>query len=428
MMRVIWGFIYMSKFIIHESKNLHGEIAVMGAKNAAMKMIAACILIPGKVVLENVPDISDVDKLVEILKEDGAQIERLSHTLTLDTTNMRGNDPNPLLVKKFRGSIVLIGPYLARFGKISLPQPGGCNLGTRSIDTHLRAFENIGTKTTCDDKMNHLKLDNNLGGEITLEEASVTGTENIIMSQVLGKQETIIRNTATEPQITDLINFLNNAGAKITGAGTRTLTIKGVEKLHETTYRVMPDPFETATFICLAIVTQSELKIINCNPIDMYPFLDKIKEIGVDLELGDDYILVKKSDSLKPTDIVADIHPGFSTDMLSPMGLVLTKATGISHINEKLFENRLGYLKELQKMGANVKILNEHEAEITGPTPLEGAQIESLDLRAGATVILAGLAASGTTEILNAEIVYRGYENIDERLRQLGADIERVEK
>ncbi|AKM82771.1 TPA: UDP-N-acetylglucosamine 1-carboxyvinyltransferase [Candidatus Berkelbacteria bacterium] len=418
----------MSKFIINQSKNLMGEIKVMGAKNAALKMIAASVLIPDKITLNNVPDIVDIQNLLNILTENGAVIKRIDHTLEIDTKNLSDQNPNPKLVKKMRGSIVLIGPYLSRFGKISIPQPGGCLIGARPIDTHLKAFEDVGANITCNNEFNHLELKENMGGDVKLAEASVTATENIIMSQVIGTQKTVISNAATEPQIVDLANFLIKAGAEIYGAGTRTIEIKGVEKLHSLEYNVMPDPFETSTFVCLAVVTDSELKITSCEPNHMYPFLDIIKEIGVNFEIGDDFIFVRKlRGKLKPTKIVADIHPGFSTDMQAPIGLVLTQADGESYIYEKLFENRLGYLNELKKMGAKVEIVNSHEAKIFGPTPLHGAKIDTLDLRAGATVVLAGLAADGETEISNIEIIDRGYEKIEERLKALGAQIERVE-
>jgi len=416
----------MSKFIIHSSRNLHGEIAVYGAKNAAMKIIAASVLIPGKVTLENVPDISDVQSIVDILAKNGAEVKRNGHTLEIDTTNLIDKSPDEKLVKRFRGSIVLIGPYLSRFKKISIPQPGGCLIGSRPISTHLEAFQKVGAKVNCSEDFNQLSLEENIGGQVVLNEASVTATENIIMSQVIGKQETLIENAATEPQIADLINFLNKAGAKISGATTRSLKIKGVDKLNPVSYTVMPDPFEAATFICMAIVVNSEIKVTHCNPNDLYPFLDVIKKMGANFELGEDYVLVQNSDDLKPAEIITDIHPGFSTDMQAPIGLVLTQAHGQSHIHEKLFENRLGYLKELVEMGAKVEFISNQEAIITGPTVLHGRRIESLDLRAGATMIMAGLAAEGQTTITNAEIVDRGYEQIETRLKRLGAKIERV--
>lgn len=417
----------MSKFIIENSKNLKGEIEVYGAKNAAMKIIAASVLISGEVTLENVPDISDVQRIIDILVKNGAKISRDGHTLKIDTTNLIDKSPDEKLVKKFRGSIVLIGPYLSRFGRISIPQPGGCLIGSRPIDTHLKAFEKVGAEVSCQDNFNHLSLGKNIGGEVVLKEASVTATENIIMSQVIGPQETLIKNAATEPQIADLINFLNKAGAKISGANTRTIKIQGVDKLNPISYRVMPDPFEAATFVCMAVVTNSEIKITNCNPNDLYPFLNVIKEIGVKFELGENYVLVQNSQNLKSAKITTDIHPGFSTDMQASIGLILTQANGESYIHEKLFENRLGYLKELVEMGAKVEFISNQEAVITGPTLLHGRHIESLDLRAGATMILAGLAAVGQTIISDAEIVDRGYEKIETRLKRIGAKIERVD-
>jgi UDP-N-acetylglucosamine 1-carboxyvinyltransferase len=418
----------MSKFEIEGPSNLVGEIEVYGAKNAAMKMIAAAVLISGKVILENVPDILDIQVIIDILSQNGAEINRDGHTLAIDTTDLTDADPNPKLVEKMRGSIVLVGPYLARFGKINIPKPGGCAIGSRPIDTHLKAFEAIGANVVCQGNLYHLDLKNNLGGTFELDEASVTATENIIMSQALRDQKTVIKNCATEPQIADLVDFLNSAGANISGAGTTAITITGVKQLKATKYRVMPDPFETATFVCLAIVTKSPLKITGCNPKDMYPFLDKIKEIGVDFECGDDYILIKKINNIKPTNIATAIHPGFSTDMQAPFGLVLTQAIGKSTIHETLYENRLGYLKELIEMGAKVDFINHREAVIDGPTKLHGRRIESLDLRAGATMILAGLAALGKTVISNAEIVDRGYEKIEERLHKVGAKIKRIQK
>ncbi|MFA6493252.1 MAG: UDP-N-acetylglucosamine 1-carboxyvinyltransferase [Patescibacteria group bacterium] len=417
----------MAKFIIEGQQKLSGGIEVLGAKNAAMKMIAASILIKDKVILENVPNILDIQVIIDILKQNGAEITREGHTLNIDTTNLIDTDPNPELVAKMRGSIVLVGPYLARFKHIRFPKPGGCAIGTRSIDAHLKAFEDIGAKVSCTNKLFKVDLEENLGGVVNLTEPSVTATENIIMSQVLNDKETVINNAATEPQIADLINFLNSAGAKITGAGTRTIEIKPVDNLVGVKYRSMPDPFETATFICMAIVTKSLLKITNCRPSDMYPFLDMVNKIGVDFKIGSDYIQITKINNLEPIDLETGIHPGFSTDMQAPMGLVLTQANGQSSIYEKLFENRLGYLKELVRMGAKVDFVDNHHAVIYGPTKLYGQRIESLDLRAGATLLIAGLIASGTTEIKNAENIDRGYERIESRLEKIGAKIKRIQ-
>ncbi len=415
----------MSKFEIEGLSKLSGEIPVLGAKNSALKLIAATVLIKDKVILENVPDISDIETLINILTKNGAQISRDQHTLTIDTTNLTNDDPDADLVRKFRGSIVLAGPYLARFGKVNIPQPGGCAIGSRPIDDHLNGFKQVDTNFEKIDAIYHFKREKIEGRQIKLC-PSVTATENMIMTQVLATGQTKITDVACEPQIADLANFLNEAGAKITGAGTDTIDIEGVDALHGLTYKVMPDPFEACTFICLAAATNSHFKITNCNPDHLYPFLDKLQEIGVEFVLGQDFVEVKSANNLKATDITTGFYPEFSTDMQSQTSLVLTQANGESKISEKLFENRLGYLKELEKMGAKIEILDNHTAQITGPTKLHGAHIESLDLRAGATLILAGLMAEGKTVIDNAEIVDRGYEKIEERLAKLGAKIKRI--
>lgn len=416
----------MSKFKITGPSRLSGEIEVYGAKNAAMKLLAACVLIPGRVTLNNVPDILDIENIIKILTQNGAKITRSGHTLEIDTSNLTDADPNPELVTKLRGSIVLIGPYLARFGRIRLPQPGGDAIGTRPINDHLDGFRQMGAAVARHGNLYEIS-GSNLKAAAILIRPSVTATENLMMAQVLTPGKSIIKNVAREPQIKDLANFLNQAGAKITGAGSDTITIEGVEKLQSVTYSVMPDPFETATFVCLGLVTKSPLKITRCRPNQMSPFPEKLAEMGVNLIKAEDSITVPVVENLKATDIVAEVFPGFSTDMLPQIALVLTQANGESYINETLYENRLGYLKELQNMGAKVKIINAHEAQIWGPTKLYGAKIESLDIRAGATLILAGLAAEGETIIDDAEIIDRGYEKIEERLQKVGARIERIQ-
>jgi len=415
----------MSKFEIQGPAKLTGEISVLGAKNSALKLIAATVLIKDKVVLENVPDILDINILIDILKKNGAEIVRTGHTLNIDTTNLTSADPDETLVEKFRGSIVLAGPYLARFGKINIPQPGGCAIGARPIDDHLNGFRQLGTDIVKNGCIYEYKREKNEGAQIEIR-PSVTATENMIMTQVLAKGLTTINNVAREPQIADLANFLNQAGAKISGAGTSTITIEGVEELKGLTYKVMPDPFEACTFICLAAATNTQIKIKDCEPNHLYPFLDKLKEIGVDFEIGSDYVKINDASHLKAIDITTGVFPEFSTDMQAQTGVVLTQAQGTSHINETLFENRLGYLNELENMGAKIKMINAHEANIYGPTKLVGAQIKSLDLRAGATMILAGLIAEGETTIDHIEIIDRGYEKIEERLAQLGANIKRI--
>ncbi len=416
----------MSKFEIEGLNKLEGEIPVYGAKNAAMKMIAASVLISGKVILENVPDILDIQVIIDILIQNGAVINRTGHTLEIDTTNLSPKDPNPRLVEKMRGSIVLIGPYLARFGKISIPQPGGCAIGARPIDIHIDGFRQFGVEITENDNFYHFQTDNLIEKNVNLKGISVTATENVMMAAVLAEGKTTIKNVAKEPEIIDLANFLNKAGAKIIGAGTSKIEIEGVKKLEPITYEVIPDRIEAGTFAALAVATKSSLKVVNCHPQDLEAFLEKIAQMGVSFEKGDNFIYIKGSTDLKPVNIETEAHPGFPTDLQAPVGLLLTQAQGESTIHEKIHENRLGYLKELAEMGANIKIIDQQEAKITGPTILKGKNVDSLDLRAGATLILAGLIAEGKTLIDNAEIIDRGYEKIEERLQKVGAKIRRV--
>lgn len=416
----------MSKFIITGGKQLSGEIEVYGAKNAAMKMIAAAVLIKDKVVLNNVPDISDVQMIINILTSNGAEISRDGHTLKIDTTNLTDKNPDPHLVKKMRGSIVLIGPYLARFGKIKIPQPGGCAIGARPIDIHLDVFRQMGAQISETDYFYEFKASSLDSKTINLKKVSVTATENALMAAVVGNGKTNIKNSACEPEIVDLANFLNKAGAKIVGAGTKSILIEAVGSLSGLEHTVIPDRIEAGTFCALAVVTKSPLKISHCEPNHLTAFLENFSKIGVKFEKGKDFIKIINSDNLTATDIETDVYPGLATDLQAPMGLVLTQAEGESTIDETVFEKRLGYLSELEEMGVKAKIIDNHRAKIYGPTKLHGRHIESLDLRAGATMILAGLAAEGKTVISNAQLVDRGYEKIEERLQKLGAQIERT--
>lgn len=418
----------MAEFIIKGSKKLNGTIQVLGAKNAALKMIAAAVLVKGKITLHNVPRILDIENMLEILRLSGAEVVHLNHTVTIDTTNLKNEDPSADLVEKLRASLVLIGPYLSRFGRLNVPRPGGCSIGKRPIDLHLKAFAKLGAKISHQDKFYHLRAEKLQGTVIDFPSVSVTATENVMMAAVLACGETIIKNPAKEPEIVDLANFLNQMGAKITGAGENEIKIEGVEELFPTEYTVMPDRIEAGTFVILAAVTGSELNITNCQPKDLNAFLAKISEVGVKTEIGKDYIKVLKSErKYLPISLKTDVHPGFPTDLQAPMGLLLTQASGESTIFETIWENRLGYLRQLEKMGAKIEIIDSEHAKIFGPTSLNGATINSLDLRAGATLLLAGLTAEGETIINHAENIDRGYERIEERLKSLGAAIERVQ-
>lgn len=418
----------MSYFEIIGGKKLSGEIKVSGAKNAAMKIIAASVMIPGKITLENVPDILDIQTIIDILSSNGAEIIRTDHTLRIDTTNLADKNPDINKVRKMRGSIVLIGPYLNRFGQISIAQPGGCAIGTRPIDIHLDGFRQLGAEIHEEDGLFNLKNGNKKGTiEVNLTGVSVTATENMIMMAVLMNEASItLKNVAQEPEIGNLIDILNACGANITSKESDSLKIVGVAKLQPTTHTVLADRIETGTFIAMAVVTNSSLKISHCVPQHIDAFLKVIEKMGVKFSTGEDFISVTSSEDLRAMDITTEPYPGFPTDLQAPMGIIMTQAKGKSHIDEAIFENRLGYLKELEEMGAEINISDEHHAEITGPCRLKGKKVESLDLRAGATLILAGLIAEGKTTITNAEIVDRGYESIEKRLQAIGANIKRI--
>ncbi|PIP21748.1 MAG: UDP-N-acetylglucosamine 1-carboxyvinyltransferase [Candidatus Nealsonbacteria bacterium CG23_combo_of_CG06-09_8_20_14_all_40_13] len=416
----------MAKFIISGGNKLQGRIEVLGAKNAAMKIMAAALLTDEVSILENVPDILDIETMKGILESLNVKVTRFNHTLTIDPTKIASKMPNPDLVTKMRGSVVLIGPLLARFGQVKFAQPGGCVIGARPIDTHLDALAQIGV--TIEEKVGffNFKADKLLAKKIVLKEKSVTTTENVMMAAVLNEGKTIIQNAAQEPEIEDLANFLHKMGAKISGAGTNTIEIVGVKKLKGAKHQVIADRIEAGTFALAAAVTNGELEILNFNPGHLQAFIQKMQQAGVKFQLKSSSIHILPSLAFEPVDIKTGPYPAFPTDLQAPFSVLLTQAVGKSTIYETMYEGRLRYLAELNMMGAKAKLINHHQAEIFGPTKLSGKKIKTLDLRAGATLILAALIAKGQTEISDINLIDRGYERIDERLQKLGAKISRV--
>jgi len=331
-----------------------------------------------------------------------------------------------------RASVVLVGPLLARFGQVEIPHPGGDKIGSRPINLHLKAFRDLGI--IVEENPNHYLFKKNgpIGEQVYFEKISVTATENILLFASLQDQEIIINNAAIEPEIIDLVEFLRKAGVNIQidgpprlGEAGRRISIRGKSNLQGVSHQVIPDRIEAGTFIVLAAAARSQLKVTNLLPTHLAAFLLKLKEIGVQFDVGSDFIYIKKSQKLSACDIATVEYPGFSTDWQPPVGLLLTQAKGKSHIKENIFENRLGYLKELREMGAKVKFINNCQAEIIGPSQLHGAVIKSLDIRSGATLLIAGLIAEGKTIINHAENIDRGYEKIEERLSKIGANIKR---
>ncbi len=419
----------MPKFVIEGGIPLKGKIRTSGAKNAALPIISATVLTKEKTVLDNVPKISDVSDLIEILRKGGVKIEWTGeHQLTIDPSGLKNSSLDHNLVKKLRASILLLGPILARLGKVTMPHPGGCIIGRRPIGTHFMALEKLGADITQDTENYHAKTIGLKGSEIFLGEASVTATENAMMAASLADGKTIIKFAACEPHVEDLANFLNKMGARIKGQGTHTIEIEGVEELHGTKYSIIPDQLEVGTFAMAAAITHGEVLIENIGPLkQLDSILAKMEELGVNFELQGDNLLVKPTQEFKAVTIKTDTWPGFPSDLQAPFTVLTTQAKGTSLIHDWLYEGRLYYVEELVKMGANIIICDPHRALVSGPTPLTGTKIISPDIRAGAALIIAALGAKGKSEIDNIQLVERGYEKLEERLRNLGARIGRVE-
>ncbi|MCK4781939.1 UDP-N-acetylglucosamine 1-carboxyvinyltransferase [Candidatus Parcubacteria bacterium] len=416
------------KFVIQGGKPLEGAIEVRGYKNAAGAVLAACLLTEEECVIDNLPLVEDVFCLIEILKSMGVEAEWMSER-KLKVKAGKEVDPQKIDIEKVprtRISVLLIGPLLARFKNFKIPDSGGDKIGLRPISTHLQALEKLGARITRRDGFYYFERENLKAKEIILKEFSVTATENLMFAAVKAEGSTIIKGAACEPQVQDLGGVLKKMGAKIDGLGTHTIIIEGVENLNGFEHKIISDPIEAATFIVAGAITPGtvEVRKVNLNHLDI--FLDKLEEIGVNLEKGVDFVKVSYSPNLKATRAQAFPYPGFPTDFLPFTAVLLTQAQGKSLIHDPLYESRQGYLQELRKMGADVEVVDPHRALIFGKTELKGFSIESWDIRAGASLIIAGLLAEGQSTINNIYQIDRGYEKIEERLQQLGADIKRV--
>lgn len=416
--------------LIQGGHKLMGRIQIMGSKNAAGPLIAASLLMRGKVILRNVPRITDLFCLIEILEGMGVKITWLDeHSLQIDSKKLDVDGLDRKKMKSMRFSILLLGPLLARAKRVVVPEPGGCKIGNRPIDTHLYALSALGASTvTQEDRSILMEASRLVGTEVILPEFSVTATENLIMAAVTAKGKTNIRLAAAEPHVQDLCRFLIAAGAKIDGVGTHELTIQGVRQLSAPPeWTVIPDMIEVGTFAVAAALTRGTLTLSPVRHEHLDAVYSAFDRIGVKYERHRDTLTITGGGLLKATHIQALIYPGLPTDLQAIFGLLATQCQGTSLIHDPLFESRMGYIAELSKMGANASVPDPHRALIHGPTSLRGTEIRSLDLRAGATMLLAGLIAEGETVIHDAEIVYRGYERLDERLRAVGADIVCIE-
>lgn len=417
----------MQSFIIKGPTKLEGVISASGSKNAALPIIAASLLANGKTVLNNIPDIKDIKSLLEIINGLGVETTFKNNVLQIDTTGLKKFKTDRKLVKNLRASVILMGVLLARFGKVEIAQPGGCFIGARPIDIHLDGLKQFGASITRRGDIYLLKAKKLKGTVLTLKKISVTATENLLAAAVLAEGKSEIRLAAIEPHVVDYCNFLKKMGAKIEGIGTHILKVEGVKELNSIEYEIIPDQIEAGTFAIAGIASKGSLTVKNFIPEHHDILINKFKEIGANFELTKDSIIIKPAGKLKPTEIQTEVYPGFPTDLQAPFSILLVQAEGISEIFETIFEGRLNYLHELNKMGASARINNPHQAAIKGPTPLYGTKISGLDLRAGATVIIASIIASGSSEINNADIIDRGYENIVEKLTAVGAKIQRIE-
>ena len=419
----------MEKLLITGPTPLKGEVEISGAKNAAVAILPATLLIDGVCTINNLPNISDVQILCKILEEIGAKIVwNTTNEITIDTRNINTIQAPLDLTSKFRASYYLIGAMLGRTGAIEVGMPGGCKLGARPIDQHIKGFELLGATVEVEKGIISAKANCLTGNSIYMDVVSVGATINVMLAAVLAKGTTIIDNAAKEPHIVDVANFLNTMGADIRGAGTDVIKINGVEKLHgDCTYSVVPDQIEAGTFMLAAIASKGDLLIKNCITKHLECITAKILEIGGNVEDNGDNIRVWYSKRPNKAIIKTLPYPGFPTDLQPQMGVVLSTANGTSIINESIWESRFQYTAELNKMGAKITPQGK-SAVFEGVDELFGAPVYSTDLRAGAALIVAGVSANGTTEVYNLEHIDRGYENIEEKFRKIGANIQRVKE
>lgn len=413
----------MHKIIINGGKKLEGEITVSGAKNSAVALIPGAILCDEEITLANVPDISDVDALEDILKHLNAKVERRDNgELYISSSSIENKKIDKSLAKKLRASYYFMGALLGKYKKCEMCFPGGCSIGTRPIDLHLKGFEALGA--TIKEKGDNfiIQADELKGAKIYLDFASVGATINLMFAAVRADGTTIINNAAKEPEIVNVATYLNNMGAKITGAGTKRIKIEGVDHLHSCFHEVIPDRIEAGTYEIIGAACSDKLKINNIIPEHLEALHNKLKEMNVNIIVEDDNAVVIESGDLKATKVTTEVYPGFPTDLQQVLATLMTKASGESEIHETIWENRFQNLYELKKMGAKVKIDGER-AFIKGKTELTGTEVFATDLRAGAGLVVAGLLAEGTTIIDNADLILRGYEGIVDKLRSVGADI-----
>jgi len=419
----------MRKIIINGGKKLQGEVTVSGAKNSVVALIPAIILSDGVVTLDGVPAISDVDNLIEIIEVMGGSVKRDGETLEIDPRGVK-DMPMPFgKINSLRASYYFYGSLLGRYGQATVGLPGGCDLGPRPIDLHLKAFEAMGASISYEAESMRIATDAGQrikGAHIYMDTVSVGATINTMLAAAKAGGRTVIENAAREPEIIDVATLLNNMGARVRGAGTEVITIDGVESLHGTRHQVIPDRIEAGSYIAMAAAIGKGIKVKNVLYEHLESFIAKLEAMGVRMTVEEDAIFVEEQGDLKPIDIKTSPYPGFATDLQQPMTPLLLKASGRGKIIDTIYEKRVNHVPELARMGADIQVLGG-QIVYNGPTQLSGAPVKASDLRAGAALVTAGLMAEGQTEITNIEFILRGYSNIIEKLSDLGADIRLIE-
>ena len=417
----------VEQYIIKGGIPLVGEVEIGGAKNAALAIIAAAIMTDETVIIDNLPDVRDINVLLDAMEEIGANVTRVDrHTVRINGGKIGAHSVDYEFIKKIRASYYLLGALLGKYKEASVPLPGGCNIGSRPIDQHIKGFEALGAVVEIERGFINTKAEHLHGAHIYLDMESVGATINIMMAAAMADGNTVIENVAKEPHVVDVANFLNSMGANIKGAGTDVIRIKGVKKLHRTEYSIIPDQIEAGTFMFAAAATKGDVLVKNVIPKHMEAASAKIMEMGCIVEELDDAIRVIGRSSLKPTRVKTLPYPGFPTDMQPQIAAALALADGTSTVTESIFENRFKYVDELARMGANIKV-EGNRAVVMGVERLTGARVSAPDLRAGAALVIAGLAAEGITIVDEIQYVQRGYERFEEKLQGLGAKIERVQ-
>ena len=419
----------MDKLVIRGGTPLLGTVRISGAKNAALPCMAAALLTEDPVVLENIPQVRDIETTRRLLSAMGGEVElgygRAHHRTTIQVRKLSTPEASYELVKTMRASTLVLGPLVARCGHARVSLPGGCAIGARPIDLHIKGLERLGAKITQDHGYVEASADRLRGAEIVFDRITVTGTEDLLMAAALAEGETIMQNCALEPEVADLADLLNKMGAQIEGAGTSTIRIKGVSKLRGAKHRIIPDRIETGTFITAAALTGGDVNVTNCDPAHVTAILQKLNEAGVKTVHTDDSIRVMGDNPLKGADVNTEEYPGFPTDMQAQYMVVATQAEGTSIITENIFENRFMHALELVRMGANIRI-EGRRAIVRGKTPLSAAAVLASDLRASASLVLAALVADGETIIDRVYHIDRGYEHIEEKFKGIGAEIRRI--